>query len=1036
MQSLLSLLLVTGFVSAEAQAGQNVTVLSDERGYKLQVDGEDFFMRGMNWGYVPKGENYAYDFWGKPDAFIEGALRREMGLLKDMGVNTIRLYPGIPTRWVEWIYHEYGIFTVLNPTVGRYGANIDGVWIPVINYEDPRSREFLIQETVALVEEYKDTDGILMWMLGNENNYGLVWSSFEIEALPAEEQGSARALHLYTLMGEVIDAVKAIDDTHPVSMANGDLQYIDLIAEHCSNLDVMGSNVYRGRSSGDLFDRVGDELGVPFFYSEFGADSYDARRGREDHVTQADYLLDQWQEIYEHAYGNGRSGTAVGGMIFQWSDGWWKTGQEVNLDVQNPDASWPNRAYIDDYVEGGNNMNEEWFGITAKGNQDDEGNFEILPRAAYYLIRDAWSLNPYAPGSNQQTVRDWYSRFSVNDYTSQYTADKALAAVQESNKATLDDLRMELSTFATGGTALQPEGSRPVIDHMESFYLDFGVRPSEKIEADLVLNVLGNVADNRINELFYENRGRDLEAVDENGEPIDLEPLERVRIYKASVDWEGENLDLFAYYREGHYHWGYEGDFFGLYPEANYGPNLDIYDAIAPVGVELEGKKALENFKVAAGPQIYWGANPTVMPKYYVEKGRMAFGLIHQEDITQQGSGASQSSVVPEQIDRRSTAYLSYKRGKAHFEVGGIMAGTPQIGQTYRSVEKAGAGEESWLGSGFNVLSDEIRFSDTLGAKAKLRISGKRVYWYAQGAYKGLVSDGGGDPTITFTGWTMKEDGRGNHFNGLTGVALILGDFTLAPNALYQKPLVGPMPAVDGAYDPTTGVFYPGLAPRNVLTDPFAVLGNRETIGFEFLLAFDPTPATWMWQWDNPIREDATFSGSLDFVYRHQPTRRDSNLGWSAEGFLFAFPVSPPARDVWDVTGRFIVNPGGAVRILGMLYGGQGQGTGDDGRLVTRYGGEASAWINTTSLKAGLKIDDWGPFDFHRQFNQTYPVQLNGEVAFGLSRPKLYLPTTRAGFAINYRVLDQYSDGFNPLMADPDGQSTEWEIGTFLNVSL
>ena len=33
-----------------------------------------------------------------------------------------------------------------------------------------------------------------------------------------------------------------------------------------------------------------------------------------------------------------------------------------------------------------------------------------------------------------------------------------------------------------------------------------------------------------------------------------------------------------GFYRTGHYHWGYEGDLFGLYPEANYGPNLDIYN--------------------------------------------------------------------------------------------------------------------------------------------------------------------------------------------------------------------------------------------------------------------------------------------------------------------------------------------------------------------------------------------------------------------------------------------------------------------------
>ena len=57
--------------------------------------------------------------------------------------------------------------------------------------------------------------------------------------------------------------------------------------------------------------------------------------------------------------------TAIGGLIFQWSDGWWKTGQTERLDQQDTTASWANGAYPFDFVEGQNNMNEEWFGITA-----------------------------------------------------------------------------------------------------------------------------------------------------------------------------------------------------------------------------------------------------------------------------------------------------------------------------------------------------------------------------------------------------------------------------------------------------------------------------------------------------------------------------------------------------------------------------------------------------------------------------------------------------------------------------------------------
>ena len=59
-------------------------------------------------------------------------------------------------------------------------------------------------------------------------------------------------------------------------------------------------------------------------FTEFGADAFDARRGREDDVTQARYLVAQWREIYEQSAGKGKVGNAIGGFVFQWSDGWWK----------------------------------------------------------------------------------------------------------------------------------------------------------------------------------------------------------------------------------------------------------------------------------------------------------------------------------------------------------------------------------------------------------------------------------------------------------------------------------------------------------------------------------------------------------------------------------------------------------------------------------------------------------------------------------------------------------------------------------------
>ena len=155
-----------------------VEVRKDASGSYVTVDGEKTLIRGMNWGYMPVGENYTYDFWGRDDTFIEAALRPEMELLRDMGVNAIRQYAVIPPRWVEWIHEEYGIYTMINPLFGRYGIAVDGAWVANVDYGNAQVRKAIIADTLAAVNTYKDTEGVLLWLLGNENNYGLHWTSF------------------------------------------------------------------------------------------------------------------------------------------------------------------------------------------------------------------------------------------------------------------------------------------------------------------------------------------------------------------------------------------------------------------------------------------------------------------------------------------------------------------------------------------------------------------------------------------------------------------------------------------------------------------------------------------------------------------------------------------------------------------------------------------------------------------------------------------------------------------------------------------
>lgn len=147
-------LLFLGFFFAIAQPGK-ITVKRSGDGFVLEAQGKDFFINGMNWDYFPVGTNYSYSLWNQPDDVIRAALDYEMPLLKNMGVNAIRQYTGVPARWIKYIYENYGIYTMLNHSFGRYGLTLKGKWEVNTDYSNPFVRELLLKEVKEMVNEYK-----------------------------------------------------------------------------------------------------------------------------------------------------------------------------------------------------------------------------------------------------------------------------------------------------------------------------------------------------------------------------------------------------------------------------------------------------------------------------------------------------------------------------------------------------------------------------------------------------------------------------------------------------------------------------------------------------------------------------------------------------------------------------------------------------------------------------------------------------------------------------------------------------------------
>ncbi len=1057
--SLIKLIVFLFTVSSFAQTS-TVNIETTAEGSKLLVNGEPFIVNGINWDYVPIGYNVLdAKFWEKSDDVIMAGLDEEMAVWQNMGVNAIRTYIWMPPKWIAYIYENFGIYTMINSQFGAYGLTVDGVWYPQTDYNDPRVREQLISESVLIAETYKDTQGLLLYMLGNENNYHLTWEGSETdEGIVINDKDEAKrqqARAMYSLFNEAALAMKEVDKSHPIGLCNGDLLYLDIVADECKDIDIYGTNMYRGVSFVDAFDRVKNEFGKPILFTEFGADAYNARDNKEDQYSQAYYMIGNWKEIYQNAAGIGGAMNSIGGFTFQSSDGWWKSGfdDRENADTHQTKANWPSNGYSRDQAKPDDpNMNEEWFGICAKGPTDVRGLYQLYPRASYYALKEAHSFNPYLEDSNAIALESHFNGINLMDAVLRARGDQAASGAGTQDKIRLTNLQAKFTTFSTGGSLLttpttaDPEEnsfpSQTGFDHMQSYFVGIEGKPSPDMRAEVNMNILGNVADNPIDEIFYENRGRQVQVDSQNGEVV-LNDNNRVQVYSAEFEWNHDDFDLRGFYRTGHYHWAYEGDFFNLYPEANYGPNLDIYGGEI-LGIEVDGKGKLDGLKAAFGPQLWWGANPTMLFKYSKNfSGWDVTGIYHRDlntDLEFDESGrrvlnANQvaSGVIPPWPTERASLVAEKEFGKFGITLGGIWGGRPLNGSSFQMYDADRA----------LVLTDKINDNDNWGAKAKITYQGGKFNWYAQGSYMGLVANGGMDQTRTFTGWRLLDTGSGNMTNFLTGFTIATGDLQIAPNFMYQKPLVDPMP---------NGVPGPGRL-RNVIDDPFAVRnGNRETTAGEILFTFDPTPGTWMYQWDNDRAEDAKFAMNLGFVYRHLPTQMDGHIGFLADRTFFAFGESAPAEDLWEVHSRMVSKVSPDLGLIGNLYYGNGQGNGDSQRTITRFGGDLRVIYKKFKIMSHVKVNDWGPFDYHRDFNLTFPMQLMLDVSTTLGKPDWFiLPGTQIGIRGTWRSLDENSPRFAPLAAPADAANpnvgpiispvgfpdgSEWEIRTYIHINI
>ncbi len=1044
-RNIAGLVAVTGLMMfaplGQALAADVVETYKDEQGWKLRVNGEDFYVKGFVWDYKPPGANYTYDLYGQSDEFIKALIDHEFGLMAAAGVTATRSFVRVPPKWVTYIYETHGIMTVVNPLMGRYGYESPSGFIPNTDYSDPATREILKQQVLEIVEEYVGVPGVLMIALGNESNYGLSWSSFEIENLPVGEQHREKAKYLYSLFGEVIDAAREVDPTRLYTIVNGDIQYIDLIAEYGSDWDLLGINAYRGISFEDpannvsLWRDVKEKLDLPVVFMEFGSDAFNARDFREDQDAQASFLRGQWQEIYRKSYGNGQEGNALGGFVFEWRDEWWKYRQTENLDIQDRTASWSNGGYTFDHVEGQNNMNEEWFGVASIGQQREDGVWEADTRMAYDVLKEVWKTDPYNAGVDN--INQVFNDVNMEFYSLKNLVRKLDKEKKEEQKFQMVGGSVRGEILVQGFDAEISEDGEDGLTFDDGLManFDFAFQPTDKISGEFTVNLLANVAESDF-EFRYGDRGLPytievVETIDApsgtSGTVVTLNPEreiddnERIEIYDFEATYTTANYDLDFFYHTPRYHWYYEGDFFGLLAETTDMAEQDIWNQKAPYGFEYTGKKDTYGLKILAGPEIYWGANPRAMVKYEFGGGARADGtgqkyaVVFAEDIAQRDTATGSSEATVRQ-SRQATIYGRYGFDNgSKLELGAMIAGTEKDGDQYDRIE------------GGDIVVDEVELEDTLAFKARYEFDLGPAETFVQLQHSGLVADS--VAVIDDLESEVPTSELGNKQVVEAGMRFISIPHMFYPRAFYRNNLVDANPSIAAATG--GGGLSPGIDPRNRDDDPFAVLGNREVAAAELVYTYDTTFGTWFYDWDIDMKEDAPFAFNISLTYEDYKEVTDANLFFfEPAGANLPFATGLTAEELWLLKSKMIFNTRPGLRTIVNVYTGEKQSTGapsnaagDPFDTVEFFSIDGKMVVDNKHIyEAYIKVDDFGPYDFQEQFNIVFPLQLKFEYARLLDMAGED-EASKWGVAAFYRELDElsgpdYDNGENDYMLE------------------
>ncbi len=387
-----------------------VRIVKSEDGWRLLKDGEPFFIKGVchsglneigksahdntmrDWMIVDEDNDgridLAYQTWldenrnNKRDKNEKPV--GDFKLMKDMGVNTIRLYhhasadrevqainPGnllhshAPNKkLLRQMYKETGLMIMMGDLLGAYTIGSGARWAEGTDYRDPDQCAKMMRSVHDMVMEFKDEPYVLLWALGNENN---------LEQF-THTNASRYPVEYARFVNSVAKYIKQLDPNHPVCLVNGETVFLEVYKEYAPDVDIIGLNSYRHWDGfNTLWKEVEAKFGKPVLISEYGTihPPVDPKTRVLNEERQAKIHKDCWEDIAAHKAGVQSPGNALGGFAFVWVDDWWQSGNPYYHDLTADE------------------FNFEWHGLLSQG----DGNHSPLmrqPREVYYMYKELW----------------------------------------------------------------------------------------------------------------------------------------------------------------------------------------------------------------------------------------------------------------------------------------------------------------------------------------------------------------------------------------------------------------------------------------------------------------------------------------------------------------------------------------------------------------------------------------------------------------------------------------------------------------------